>query len=162
MKLTRWLLTAALVACAPLAQAQSNDVYLLQVSPSALTLADPSQIEDMGDYKQGTYISILSETNASGVDFLQLRIQHDCSRRFANKIVRLVGYNLEDESDRPRAQGSGDTDWVISDANSTAGSAWSLACEPASSKATPYPKGYRGLEATTREFRGFIKQQEGK
>lgn len=157
MKLTPLLLSAALMAAAPLAHAQQGDIYLLQVSNKQMILADPAQIEDHGSYKEGTYVAILPQTT-EGVDVLKAQIKHDCSRPYANKITMFQAYHLDDTT-KVVGSGDGDKDWVKSDPNSLAGTGWSFACNAKGVEASPYPKGFRGLQTTADEYRGFLRKQ---
>lgn len=157
MKATRLLLAAALVALAPLAHAQQSEIYLIQVSNKQMILSDPTQIKDHGSYKEGTYVAILPETT-KGIDVLKAQIQHDCARNFANKITIFQGFSLDNTS-QPAQAGQADTDWVNSDPNSFAGAAWSFACKPGSTESSPYPRGFRGLQETADEYRGFLRKQ---
>ncbi len=157
MKAMRWLLAAALVASASAAQAQDSDIYLLSVTANQMVLADPTQIKDHGSYREGTYVAILPQTSKQGIDFLKAQIQHDCSRPRANKIVIFQGFSLDDSSE-PVAIGSPDTEWVTSDDGSFAGTAWTYACKK-TSDGGPYPNGFRGIEQTASEYRGFLRKR---
>lgn len=157
MKAKRLLLATALLALAPLAQAQQSEIYLLQVSNKQMVLADPTQIEDHGSYKEGTYVAILPETT-NGIDVIKAQIQHDCSRDHANKIVVFQGYELSSPN-QVRQSGQADTEWVNSHPNSLAGTGWAFACKRNTTEATPYPRGFRGLQETANEYRGFLRKQ---